>query len=66
MRFQVIDVQRALAGARYPMDGPAMADIASSNGADPELVEILRPMRTVEGPDGVLQEMRAQLGGGGG
>ncbi|MBW0111711.1 DUF2795 domain-containing protein, partial [Pseudonocardia sp. KRD-182] len=56
-------VQKALKGADYPMDGAAMADLAESNGADKELVDALRPMREVDGPNGVMKELKGQLGG---
>lgn len=63
MSFQVTDVQKALKGADYPMDGAALADLAESNGADRELVDALRPMREVDGPNGVMKELKGQLGG---
>ncbi|WP_308284484.1 DUF2795 domain-containing protein [Pseudonocardia oceani] len=56
-------MQKALKGADYPMDGAAMADLAESNGADKELVDALRPMREVDGPNGVMKELKGQLGG---
>jgi hypothetical protein len=37
MAFQVTEVQKALKGANYPMDGDALADLAQSNGADSDL-----------------------------
>lgn len=61
--FQVTQVQKALKGADYPMDGPALADLAQSNGADDELVQALRPLREVEGPNGVMKELKGELGG---
>ena len=63
MSFQVTDVQKALKGADYPMDGAALADLAESNGADRELVDALRPMREVDGPNRVMKELKGQLGG---
>jgi hypothetical protein len=63
MSFQVTEVQKALKGADYPMDGAALADLAKSNGADEELVDALRPMREVDGPNGVMKELKGQLGG---
>ncbi|QJY48839.1 DUF2795 domain-containing protein [Pseudonocardia broussonetiae] len=63
MSFQVTEVQKALKGADYPMDGAALADLAESNGADKELVDALRPMREVDGPNGVMKELKGQLGG---
>jgi hypothetical protein len=61
--FQVTEVQKALKGADYPMDGPALADLAKSNGADEALVEALRGVREVEGPNGVMKELKGSLGG---
>lgn len=63
MSFQVTEVQKALAGADYPMDGPQLADLAQRNGADSELVEALRGLREVEGPNGVMKELKGRLGG---
>lgn len=63
MSFQVTEVQKALKGADYPMDGTALADLADSNGADKELVDALRPIREVDGPNGVMKELKGQLGG---
>lgn len=61
--FQVTEVQKALKGAEYPMDGRAMAELAQSNGADAELVDALRGLREVEGPNGVMKELKSHLGG---
>jgi hypothetical protein len=61
--FQVTEVQKALKGANYPMDGAALADLAKSNGADDDLVEALRGLREVEGPNGVMKELKGELGG---
>ena len=61
--FQVTEVQKALKGAKYPMDGAAMAELAESNGADADLVEALRGVREVEGPNGVMKELKSSLGG---
>ena len=63
MGFQVTEVQKALKGASYPMDGQAMAELAQSNGATGELVDALRPLREVEGPNGVMKELKGDLGG---
>ena len=65
MAFQVTEVQHALNGANYPMDGPALADLAQRNGSSDELVEALRGLREVEGPNGVMKEMKGDLGGSG-
>jgi hypothetical protein len=59
----VTEVQKALKGADYPMDGAALSDLAQSNGADQELVEALRGLREVEGPNGVMKELKGSLGG---
>ena len=61
--FQVTEVQKALKGADYPMDGEQLADLAKSNGAADELVEALRGLRQVDGPNTVMQELKGQLGG---
>ena len=61
--FQVTEVQKALKGADYPMDGPALADLARSNGADDELVQALSGLREVDGPNGVMKELKGSLGG---
>jgi hypothetical protein len=60
--FQVTDVQKALKGAEYPMDGSALSDLADRNGADSDLVDALRGMREVDGPNGVMKELKGQLG----
>ena len=63
MAFQVTEVQKALKGANYPMDGNQLADLAQRNGADDELVAALRGMREVEGPNGVMKNLKGDLGG---
>jgi hypothetical protein len=63
MGFQVTEVQRALKGADYPMDGRALAELARSNGADEELVDALAGLRKVDGPNGVMKELKGELGG---
>ena len=63
MGFQVTDVQHALRGANYPMDGDQLAELAQRNGAGNDLVEALRGMREVEGPNGVMKELKGDLGG---
>ena len=63
MAFQVTEVQKALKGANYPMDGSALADLAKKNGADDDLVDALKPLREVEGPSGVMKELKGDLGG---
>ncbi len=61
--FQVNQVQKALKGADYPMDGEQLAELAKSNGADDELVELLKPLRQVDGPNTVMKELKDHLGG---
>jgi hypothetical protein len=63
MAFQVTEVQKALKGADYPMNGEQLADLAKSNGADEELVDALRGVREVDGPNTVMQELKGDLGG---
>lgn len=63
MSFQVTDVQKALRGAEYPMDGERLAELARDNGADDALVDRLRGLREVEGPNGVMKELKGELGG---
>ncbi|MDN5750007.1 MAG: DUF2795 domain-containing protein [Pseudonocardia sp.] len=62
MAFQVTEVQKALKGADYPMDGPQLAELANRNGADSDLVDALRGLREVEGPNGVMKELKGDLG----
>lgn len=61
--WQVTEVQKALKGADYPMAGPQLAELARSNGADEDLIEALRGLRQVDGPNGVMKELKAHLGG---
>jgi hypothetical protein len=63
MAFQVTEVQKALKGADYPMDGDQLADLARRNGAGDDLVEALRGLREVEGPNGVMKGLKGDLGG---
>jgi len=41
------------------MDGPRLAELATSNGAD----LALQPLREVDGPNTVMQELKGSLGG---
>jgi len=61
--FQVTDVQRHLKGADYPADGGQLAELASRNGAEAELVEALRGLGRADGPDDVMEQLRGQLRG---
>jgi hypothetical protein len=63
MAFQVTEVQKALKGAGYPMDGKALSELARKNGADDDLVEALKSLREVDGPNGVMKELKGELGG---
>ena len=63
MAFQVTEVQKALKGAEYPMDGAALSALATKNGADADLVGALQGLRQVDGPNTVMQELKGQLGG---
>src|SRR3712207_3803833 len=63
MAFQVTQVQKALKGADYPMDGKALSALAKENGADDDLVEALKGLREVDGPNGVMKELKGELGG---
>ena len=61
--WQVNEVQKYLKGADYPMDGPALSDLAKKNGAEQELVDALRELPEVNGPNRVQSELKAHLGG---
>ena len=61
--FEVTEVQKALKRADYPMVGPELADLAKSNEADQDLVEALRGLRQVDGPNGVMKELNGAFGG---
>ncbi|WP_214403839.1 DUF2795 domain-containing protein [Pseudonocardia lacus] len=63
MAFQVTEVQKALKGADYPMDGERLAELAESNSAPDDLVSALRGLPEVEGPNGVMKHLSGQLGG---
>jgi hypothetical protein len=61
--FQVNEVQGYLKNADYPMDGEQLAALAQENGAPSELVELLRSLDKVEGPSGVMKQLKDHLGG---
>jgi len=63
MAFQVTEVQRALKGADYPMDGKALAALADENGADDDLVGALKGVGTANGPNEVMKQLKGDLGG---
>jgi len=63
MAFQVNEVQRHLKGADYPMSGEQLAELAKKNGADQDLVYALRGVGEVDGPNGVMKQLKGDLGG---
>jgi hypothetical protein len=63
MAFQVTEVQKALKGADYPMDGNQLSELAKKNGAEQELIDALSGLRQVDGPNGVMKELKGDLGG---
>ena len=63
MAFQVTEVQKALKGADHPMDGAALSALAKKNGADGDLIDALKGVREVDGPNAVMKELKGQLGG---
>lgn len=63
MSFQVTEVQKALKGADYPMDGKALARLARRNGAADDLVDALSGLRRADGPNAVMHQLKGRLGG---
>ncbi len=64
MSFQVTEVQRALKGADYPMNGEQLAELAQRNGASQELIdELARIDHELSGPTGVMEQLKGELGG---
>ena len=61
--FQVDEVQKYLKGADYPMNGKQLAALAEKNGAPSELVELLQGVSDVDGPSGVMKQLKDHLGG---
>jgi hypothetical protein len=61
--FPVTEVQMYLKGADYPMDGAQLAELAGKNGADDDLIGALRGVGEVDGPNGVMKQLRSHLGG---
>ena len=62
MAFQVTEVQKALKGADHPMDGKALSALAQRNGADRDIVDALKGLRKVDGPNTVMKELKDHLG----
>jgi hypothetical protein len=65
MPFQVTEVQKALKGADYPMDGKALSALAKKNGADDNLVNAFKGLREVDGPNTVMKELKEHAEDGG-
>jgi hypothetical protein len=63
MGYQVTEVQKALKGADYPMEGDQLAELAKKNGAPDDLVSTLRGVPKVDGPNGVMKHLSGELGG---
>ena len=63
MAFQVTEVQKALKGASYPMDGKELSQLAKKNGAGDDLVDALKGVKQVDGPNTVMKELKGSLGG---
>ncbi len=64
MAWQITDVQKALKGADSPATGDQLADLAQRNGAEGSLVDELRGInREIDGPNGVMKELKGQLSG---
>ena len=61
--FQVNQVQKYLKGADYPMTGEQLSGLAKKNGGHDELVDALRGLPEISGPDRVMAELKDQLGG---
>ena len=62
MGFDVTEVQKALKGADYPAEGDELADLAEQNGADEELIDAIRGVGSVDGPNGVMKQLKGSLG----
>jgi hypothetical protein len=61
--FQVTEVQKHLKGADYPADGKALSALAKKNGAGDDLVDALKGLGEVDGPNGVMKQLKDHLGG---
>lgn len=68
MGYDVTQVQKSLGGFDYPGTADQLADHASKNGADDQLVETLRGMdkEQFDGPNAVMKKLSEAgvLGGG--
>lgn len=64
MGVSVTSVQKALKGAEYPASSEELADLAEENGADEEVIDVIRGIDEddLEGPDQVMAQLRGQLG----
>ncbi|MDQ4093462.1 MAG: DUF2795 domain-containing protein [Actinomycetota bacterium] len=61
--FQVNEVQKYLKGADYPMNGEQLAALVEKNGGPSELADIMRDIGEVDGPNGVMKQLKDHLGG---
>ena len=59
MGYDVTQVQKSLGGFDYPGTADQLADHASKNGADDQLVEALRGMdkEQFDGPNAVMKKL---------
>lgn len=59
MGYQVTEVQKCLAGFDYPGSADDLADHASRNGADDDLVQTLRNLKkdSFDGPNAVMKAL---------
>ncbi len=59
MGYDVTQVQKSLGGFDYPGTADQLADHASKNGADDQLVETLRGMdkEQFDGPNAVMKKL---------
>ncbi|MGE0729169.1 MAG: DUF2795 domain-containing protein [Acidimicrobiia bacterium] len=60
----VTDIQKALKGARYPASKEELLQLATSNGADAEVIDTLRSADAdrLDGPDNVMHALKGDLG----
>lgn len=57
MDVNPIELQKHLKGVDYPADGAALAAVAEDNGAPAEIVDRLREVGEVSGPDQVMKAL---------